>query len=97
METKEKKIVFDELRLTMTESEYEETDFYELTDNYLMDFLKRGGETAVLEKKYAITIVDEQKQPIRVEYLTVRIASNVFLSAHKNVSRRPFDGVYVIY
>ena len=85
---------FDELPLRMTVAEFESTDFYEMTDSLLYDYLNAAGELYNLTRKYSVTILDEDGNASRIEKITASITPDVFLFAHPDVRKDQNTGGY---
>ena len=76
----------------MTAAEYEGTDFYEMTDKALVDYIESAGEAYQLSRKYRIEI-KENGETIQVKNLTVNIDPTTFLFAHRDIYKdRQTDG-----
>lgn len=87
-------IKFDEIRLKMTVAEYESTDFYEMTDKAIIDYIKSAGEAYTLTRKYHIELLDEEGNVTGVQKLTVAIDSTTFLFTHRDIVKDKNTGGY---
>lgn len=77
----------------MTDAEYEGTDFYQMTDDAIIDYIKSAGEAYQLSRKYRIEI-KENGETVYVKNLTVNIDPTTFLFAHRDIIKDQNTGGY---